>query len=86
MGEDYTIFAKLVAADGTVHGSRDRLPREGYSTLYWAPGEYVTDPFGLPVGPAAPDGIYFINLGLYREVDQQAVSLPLVQDGQVIDA
>jgi hypothetical protein len=86
LGEDYTIFAKLMAADGTVHGSRDRLPREGYSTLYWAPGEYITDPFGVPVDLDTPDGVYFINLGLYREVDRQAVSLPLVQAGQLIDA
>ncbi|MCB0166807.1 MAG: hypothetical protein KDI79_21450 [Anaerolineae bacterium] len=86
MGQSYTIFTRLLAADGSAHGGRDRLPREGYRTLYWAPGEIVTDPFGVPVDPDAPDGIYYLNLGLYREADQQAVSLPLVQDGQPIDA
>jgi len=34
----------------------------------------------------APDGIYTINVGLYKKVDNQAVSLLLVQDGQPIDA
>jgi hypothetical protein len=87
LGEDYTIFAKLLKADDqTVHGGRDRLPREGYSTLYWAPGEIIDDPFGLPVKADAPNGIYTINVGLYKAVNGQAVSLPLVQDEQPLDA
>jgi hypothetical protein len=80
--DDYTIFAKLLAADQTAHGQLDRLPHNGYRTLYWAPGEIVTDPVGLPVAAAAPDGIYYVNLGLYHPVNGQAVSLPLVADGQ----
>jgi hypothetical protein len=86
MGQDYTIFTKLLAADQTVHGGRDRLPREGYRTLYWAPGEIVTDPFGVPVEIDAPDGIYYLNVGLYKLVEGQAYSLPLVQDGQPLEA
>jgi hypothetical protein len=86
MGQDYTIFTKLLAADQTVHGGRDRLPREGYRTLYWAPGEIVSDPFGVPVAADAPPGVYYLNLGLYRQVGQQAVSLPLVQNGQPLEA
>jgi hypothetical protein len=86
MGNDYTIFTKLVAADQTVHGGRDRLPQEGYRTIYWAPGEIVTDPFGVPVDLDAPPGVYYLNIGLYQQVNRQAVSLPLVQDGQPIDA
>jgi hypothetical protein len=84
MGNDYTIFTKLLAAGQNVHGGRDRLPQEGYRTIYWAPGEVITDSFGVPVNAAAPAGIYTINVGLYKNVDGQAVSLPLVQDGQPI--
>jgi len=61
------------------------LPQEGYRTLYWAPGEIVIDPFGVPVDAGTPDGIYHINVGLYRLIDERAVSLPLVQDGQHLD-
>jgi 4-amino-4-deoxy-L-arabinose transferase-like glycosyltransferase len=87
LGYDYTIFTKLIKTDDrTVHGGRDRLPQEGYRTLYWAPGEIVADPFGVPVDPAAPDGIYRLSVGLYREVNGQAVSLPLVRDGQPLEA
>lgn len=85
MGENYTLFIKLLAADQTVHGGRDRLPQEGYSTLYWAPGEIITDAFGVPVDAHAPQGVYYLNVGLYRNVAQQAHSLPLMQDGQFLD-
>ncbi len=85
MGHNYTIFTRLLAADQTSHGGRDRLPQEGYSTLYWAPGEIVVDPFGVPVDVDAPAGVYYLNVGLYQEVNGQAVSLPLVQDGQPIE-
>jgi 4-amino-4-deoxy-L-arabinose transferase-like glycosyltransferase len=86
MGEDYTIFTKLFAADQTVHGGRDRLPREGYRTLYWAPAEIISDPFGAPVDVDAPAGVYYLNIGLYKLIGEQAHSLPLVQDGQPLDA
>ncbi len=86
LGTDITIFTKLIKADDhSLHGARDRLPQEGYRTLYWAPGEVVTDPFGLPVDADAPDGIYFVNIGLYITVNGQAVSLPLVQGDTLSD-
>ncbi|GIK43184.1 MAG: hypothetical protein BroJett011_70170 [Chloroflexota bacterium] len=94
LGNDYTIFTKLIAAqpnsgDGAsppVYGGRDRLPQEGYRTLYWAPGEIVADPFGVPVAANAPDGVYYLHVGLYHQVEQGAVSLPLVQNGQPVGA
>ncbi len=83
---DYTIFTKLIKTDDlTVHGGRDRLPQEGYRTMYWAPDEFVTDPFGVPVDADAPAGIYYLNVGLYREVNGVPVSLPLVIEGQPVD-
>ena len=85
MGTDYTIFVKLLAADQSVHGGRDRLPVEGYSTLYWAPSEIITDPFGVPVDSDAPDGVYYLSVGLYEQIGEQAVSLPLVHEGQLLD-
>jgi hypothetical protein len=86
MGDDYTVFTKLLAADGSSHGGRDRRPQEGYSTLYWAPGEVVVDPFGVPVAKDTPNGVYYLNVGLYKQVGNQAISLPLVQDGRPIEA
>jgi hypothetical protein len=54
--------------------------------MYGAPGGIVADPFGVPVNVDAPDGVYYVNIGLYREVGQQAVSLPLVQNGRTLEA
>jgi hypothetical protein len=86
LGQDYMIFTRLLAADQTAHGGRDRLPQEGYRTLYWAPGEIIVDPFGVPVEADAPDGIYNLTVGLYKQIGEQAISLPLVQDGHPIEA
>jgi hypothetical protein len=58
-----------------VWGGYDRLPREDYSTLLWAPGEIVTDGFAVPVAPDTPNGVYHLDLGLYRRLDGEAESL-----------
>ncbi len=75
MGEDFVIFNRLLDNQQVSFGGYDRLPQENYSTLLWAPGEIVTDGFAVPVDPNAPEGVYMINLGLYRAVEGQAQSL-----------
>lgn len=82
MGEDYQIFDNLLDSEQHRWGGYDRRPRDGYSTLLWAPGEVITDSFGVPIDPAAPPGIYTLDLGLYLKADSGPVSLPLLQDGQ----
>jgi hypothetical protein len=85
MGRDYTVFVKLLDAQQQVWASVDRLPADGYSTIYWLEDEVVIDGFELPVDSTVPDGVYWFNVGLYEEVDQAAVSLPLVIDDQQTD-
>lgn len=82
MGEDYQIFDNLLDSEQRRWGGYDRRPRDGYSTLLWVPGEVITDAFGVPVDPSAPNGIYTIDIGLYHPTEKGAVSIPLVQDGQ----
>jgi hypothetical protein len=82
MGEDYRIFDNLLDSGQRRWGGYDRRAKDGYSTLLWAPGEVIVDRFGVPVDPAAPAGVYTLHIGLYREVSGQALSLPLVTDGQ----
>jgi len=67
-------------------GGRDRVPQDFYSTLLWAPGEVVQDDYVVPVDPAAPAGIYRLDIGLYVEAAGQAHSLPLMRDGAALDA
>jgi hypothetical protein len=85
MGKSYTVFTKLLDDEQQVWGSAERLPADGKDTRLWLENEIVIDAFELPVDPNAPDGIYWLNVGLYEEMDGAAVSLPLVAAGQTTD-
>jgi hypothetical protein len=82
IGADLIVFSVLVGEDGTAWPGRDRLAREVYSTMFWAPGEIVVDPFAFQIDPAVPAGRYTLHVGLYLPVGEAPVLLPLVQDGQ----
>ncbi|MBE7549490.1 MAG: glycosyltransferase family 39 protein [Anaerolineales bacterium] len=84
MGEDFVIFNRLLDNQGMAWGGYDRRAKENYSTLFWAPGEVITDGFAVPVDAAAPPGIYTLNVGWYRRVGGQADSLAILdpQTGQ----
>lgn len=81
MGRSYTVFTKLFDQHHQLWSSVERLPADGYNTIYWLEGERVTDSFELPIEPDTPPGIYWLNVGLYEEINQTAISLPLVVDG-----
>jgi len=84
MGTSYTVFTKLLDQEQHQWHSVERLPADGYDTIYWLEDEVVIDSFELPLSDAnIPPGLYWLNVGLYEEVDQVAVSLPLVVDGQI---
>jgi hypothetical protein len=84
MGEDFVIFNRLLDNSQVAYGGYDRRARENDSTLFWAPGEVITDSFAVPIAVDAPPGVYTLNLGWYRRVNGQAESLPLLdpQSGQ----
>ncbi len=83
--KSYIIFDRLLDANRQPWGGYDRLPKETYPTHLWVPGEVVADGFAVPVDPAAPNGIYDIVVGLYDQADPAAQSLPLVQNGQLLE-
>ena len=83
--EDYTIFVQLLDANQERRGGYDRFPRETYNTYLWAPGEVVDDGFAAPVDNDAPNGVYTIRLGLYRQEAGQAIPLPLMREGHPLD-
>ncbi|MEW5958618.1 MAG: glycosyltransferase family 39 protein [Chloroflexota bacterium] len=85
MGEDYRMFDNLLDAGQRRWGGYDRLARDGYSTLQWVPGEVITDAFGVPIDPAAPNGIYTIDIGWYRAAASGAVPLPVTVEGQPLE-
>lgn len=82
IGEDYLIFDNVLDSQQQRWGGYDRRAKDGYSTLLWAPNEVITDRFGVPIAPDAPNGIYTIDLGLYRKGEPGPVSLPVLTEGQ----
>jgi hypothetical protein len=45
----------------------------------------VQDDYVVPVDPAAPAGIYRLDIGLYVETAGQPVSVPLIANGSALD-
>jgi hypothetical protein len=63
----YTVFAQLLGPAGELRAQHDSIPHEGgYPTVWWLPGEVVTDAFTLELPPDAPPGAtYQLIAGLY---------------------
>ncbi len=69
MKQSYTVFVHLLGPDGRVWGQQDNPPGKGaLPTTGWAPGEYITDPYEIPLKPDAPPGEYQVEIGLYDAV------------------
>jgi len=73
---NYTTFTHLVAADGALLTQHDAIPREGYATLFWAPGEVVVDYHPLVLPADASPGEYRVLVGLYTRPD--GARLPVI--------
>jgi hypothetical protein len=62
----YTVFAHVIDANGQQVGQQDNMPvRDQLPTSCWQPGEYVGDPYSIPLAVGA-HGPYKIVVGLYR--------------------
>ncbi|MCB0166806.1 MAG: hypothetical protein KDI79_21445 [Anaerolineae bacterium] len=85
MPADFLMFTRLRDAEGQVWGGYDRRPREFYSTLLWMADEVVVDGFTTSVAADAPPGLYYLDVGFYLPMGEAAVSLPLVQQGEMSD-
>jgi len=65
----YTVFTHLLDERKIVRAQHDQAPRFNYATLFWVPGEVVTDLYSLALPPDAPEGIYEIEVGMYDRLD-----------------
>ncbi len=62
----YTVFTHLFDPWGELQGQQDNVPLQGsLPTTCWQPGEFVTDPYDIPVAPDAPPGEYTVEVGMY---------------------
>ena len=83
IGADLVLFNHLIGPDGRQWGGQDRRAQDVYSTMLWAPLEIVRDDFSLSIPANAPAGTYYLLVGLYLPVGEAAVSLPLMENGQM---
>jgi len=83
MGQNLVIFNHLLDRQAVQRGGGDRVPLNYYTTLLLAPGEIVSDAYRVPVEPAAPPGVYWLDVGLYPS-DQPGRSLALFSAGQPV--
>jgi len=62
----YTVFAHVIDANGQQVGQQDNMPvRDQLPTSCWQPGEYVGDPYSVPLAAGA-HGPFKVVVGLYR--------------------
>jgi 4-amino-4-deoxy-L-arabinose transferase-like glycosyltransferase len=71
--QDYTVFTHLIGAafnpvtQGPVWGQHDGRPAGGsWPTTAWNAGDVVIDRHLLVLDPQAPDGDYWLEVGMYR--------------------
>lgn len=70
LGENYTIFAHLLDANGNLLVQDDGPPRDGaYPTTYWGQNEQIVTEHTFVIPENAPDGPTQLTLGFYRLED-----------------
>ena len=78
----YTAFAQMLGPDGKIRAQADGVPRNGgYPTVWWLPGEIVTDTFVLDLPGDAPVEVYRLIVGWY----DAASGVRLTVTGQGVD-
>ena len=62
-------------------GGVDRRPMRSH-TACWDMDEVLADHYSVPVYAEATDGVYYLMIGVYQGLSEQATYLPLVHEGR----
>jgi hypothetical protein len=82
----FMIFNYLYDADNNLWLANEyESPPIRLGTAAWVPGEIVTDEAKMWLDPKIPAGIYTVHVGLFVELGDDQIRLPLVIDGEVSD-
>jgi hypothetical protein len=70
IAEDFSVYIRLIDADGKAVGRWDAFPGGGlYPTRLWQPGEVIVDAYRVPLSfDARGPGVGRIEVGLFRRV------------------
>lgn len=83
---NYKVFNHLLDESQTQRGGDDRIPQGFYSTVLWQSGEIIIDRYPVFVAPDAPNGVYWLDVGLYPADNPAAPPLSLVENGRPVAA
>lgn len=69
--ESYTVFVHLIDPANVPYVTLDYTPLGGSAPTHlwfpkWLPSQIMLDPYRLPIDPALPPGLYYIEVGLYE--------------------
>jgi len=81
-GHSLTMFAHLVSADDQVVAQEDRLDAPAWN---WHAGDVVIQLHYLAIDAGTAPGLHRVEVGFYRDRDENLARLPVVVDGGRVD-
>ena len=80
----FMIFNHLYDIDNNLWLANEyESPPVRLGTAAWVPGQIVSDEAKIWLDPTIPAGIYTIHVGLFVEIEDDQIRLPLVIDGEI---
>lgn len=79
----YTVFTHVLGPDGSMAGQKDSPPDDGdRPTNGWIEGEFIVDPYEIPLKLDLPDGEYLLEVGMYDPSTPTFDRLPVTIGGK----
>ncbi|MCD6520109.1 MAG: hypothetical protein J7M05_09335, partial [Anaerolineae bacterium] len=74
--ENYSVFTHLVDEQGRIWAQKDGWPQQGRApTATWQRGQLVRDEYSLSLAKDAPEGVYQLEVGMYRASGKRLILL-----------
>lgn len=85
MDVDYKVFVHYVLPPESTWAQKDDDPQDGAApTSGWAVGQVVEDPYRITLPPDAPEGVYFVEIGVYDKATNDRLKVNFSDRGIVL--